>query len=71
MSDAPLGRHPNVAAVFAIGLGILLLSLVAYRLAGATVRPVATVAFLLGLFGFGIVVVSGVWYVTLFVRDLL
>lgn len=70
MSDAPLGRHPRVAAVFVVGLAILLLSLVAYRV-GATARPASTVAFLLGLFGVGIVLASGVWYVTLFVRDLL
>lgn len=71
MSDTPLGRHPNVAGVFAIGLAILLLSLVAYRVGAAVFGPVSSVAFLLGLFGFGIVVVSGLWYASLFVRDLL
>lgn len=71
MTDPPVGRHPNVAAVFVIGLGLLLVAVVAHRVVGPVVPPATTVVFFLGLFGLGIAVVSGLWYVSLFVRDLL
>lgn len=71
MTEIPVGRHPTVAMVFAIGLGVLLISLVGYRLLAPFYRPMSTVLFLLGLFGFGIATVSGIWYVSLFIRDLL
>lgn len=66
MTDRPLKRHPRVAAVFLVGVGLLLLSWGVYRLAS----ELSTLPFLLGLFSFGIVLVSGVWYITLVLRDL-
>lgn len=71
MTDTPFDRHPAVAAVFAIGLGVLLVSMVGYRVVVPFYRPLSTVVFLLGIFGFGIAIVSGTWYVSLFLRDLL
>ena len=71
VSDGPIGRQPTVAATFVIGLGILLVSLAGYRLVVPLYRPISTVVFLLGLFGFGITIVSGGWYVLLLVRELL
>lgn len=71
MTGPPVSRHPNVAAVFVFGLGLLIVAVVARRVVVPMVPPASTVVFFLGLFGFGIAMVSGLWYVSLFVRDLL
>ncbi|MDX1745608.1 MAG: hypothetical protein R3324_06700 [Halobacteriales archaeon] len=71
MSGSRFGRHPRVAGVFGIGVGLLLLSLVVFRLAGGVGGGLTTVAFLMGLFGMGLALVSGAWYIALFARDFL
>lgn len=71
MTGSRFGRHPRVAGVFAIGLGLLLVSMVLFRLSDALGPRLSTVAFLLGLFGMGLALVAGVWYISLFARDFL
>jgi hypothetical protein len=71
VTDPPVGRHPNVAAVFLIGLGLLLVAVVSHRVVVPAIPAATTLVFFLGLFGFGIAMASGLWYVSLFVRDLL
>lgn len=71
MTDRRFGRHPTVAKAFATGLGILLASWIGFRVVVPVFPAASTVVFLLSLFGIGIAIVSGVWYIRLFLGDLI
>ena len=62
-------RHPRVAALVAIGFGLILVA----AILGATPWPSPPVArpagLLLGILGLVVFLASGVWYTVLFVRE--